>query len=242
MSKLADDLERLCCAETEGKFFDCVTDSITEIIAALREAERLRHNLNDVVETKRRTDERLKLTIKALQAVLDASNDPYEIAQRALRELSFPVPQAGLLWEDRMSEAQARFYDAELANVTGRLFDAQNKIARLRTALEETLVTMKHATVFLHTRERIHQDGFALWMDNIQAIETALGLSPSPSDGAIYAAVSMRGIRNAEIEEIDAIVREATKKAAEEAGAIPPSNRADVENTDASQSFRNTGK
>lgn len=36
MSKLADELERLCCAETEGKFFDCVTDNITEIISALR--------------------------------------------------------------------------------------------------------------------------------------------------------------------------------------------------------------
>jgi hypothetical protein len=33
---LADELERLCCAETEGKFFDLVTDSITEIIATLR--------------------------------------------------------------------------------------------------------------------------------------------------------------------------------------------------------------
>ena len=33
---LADQLKRLCCAETEGKFFDCVTDNIDEIISALR--------------------------------------------------------------------------------------------------------------------------------------------------------------------------------------------------------------
>jgi hypothetical protein len=35
-SKIADDLERLCCAETEGKFFDYVTDSIGDIIKGLR--------------------------------------------------------------------------------------------------------------------------------------------------------------------------------------------------------------
>jgi hypothetical protein len=35
---LADQLERLCCAETEGKFFDCVTDNIQTIIACLRAA------------------------------------------------------------------------------------------------------------------------------------------------------------------------------------------------------------
>jgi hypothetical protein len=33
---LADQLQRLCCAETEGKFFDCVTENIDTIIAALR--------------------------------------------------------------------------------------------------------------------------------------------------------------------------------------------------------------
>lgn len=33
---LADELETLCCAETEGKFFDCVTDNIGTIIRALR--------------------------------------------------------------------------------------------------------------------------------------------------------------------------------------------------------------
>lgn len=33
---LADKLERLCCAETEGQFFDCVTDNISEIITVLR--------------------------------------------------------------------------------------------------------------------------------------------------------------------------------------------------------------
>jgi len=35
-SKIASDLERLCCAETEGKFFDYVTENIQEIIAELR--------------------------------------------------------------------------------------------------------------------------------------------------------------------------------------------------------------
>lgn len=34
--KLADELEKLCCAETEGKFFNCVTDNIQTIISALR--------------------------------------------------------------------------------------------------------------------------------------------------------------------------------------------------------------
>ncbi len=38
MLELADELQRLCCAETEGKFFDCVTDNISKIISALRQA------------------------------------------------------------------------------------------------------------------------------------------------------------------------------------------------------------
>lgn len=33
---LSEKLNRLCCAETEGQFFDCVTDNIQEIIRALR--------------------------------------------------------------------------------------------------------------------------------------------------------------------------------------------------------------
>jgi hypothetical protein len=33
---LADELQRLCCAETEGKFFDRVTDNIDNILFALR--------------------------------------------------------------------------------------------------------------------------------------------------------------------------------------------------------------
>lgn len=37
---LADKLQRLCCAETESAFFDCVTDNIGTIIAALRAQER----------------------------------------------------------------------------------------------------------------------------------------------------------------------------------------------------------
>lgn len=48
--KIADDLERLCCAETEGKFFDYVTESIGEIIAALREGERLRELIQDCAD------------------------------------------------------------------------------------------------------------------------------------------------------------------------------------------------
>lgn len=47
MSKLADDLERLCCAETEGKFFDCVTDNIQTIVAALRSREICRRFIAD---------------------------------------------------------------------------------------------------------------------------------------------------------------------------------------------------
>lgn len=39
MLALADQLEKLCCAETEGKFFDCVTDNIQTIIASLRHFE-----------------------------------------------------------------------------------------------------------------------------------------------------------------------------------------------------------
>lgn len=35
---LADALQHLCCAETEGKFFDCVTDNIERILLALRNA------------------------------------------------------------------------------------------------------------------------------------------------------------------------------------------------------------
>ncbi len=38
---LADKLKRLCCAETEGQFFDCVTDSIDEILAGLRDSDRI---------------------------------------------------------------------------------------------------------------------------------------------------------------------------------------------------------
>lgn len=35
---LADALQHLCCAETEGEFFDCVTDNIGKILLALRNA------------------------------------------------------------------------------------------------------------------------------------------------------------------------------------------------------------
>jgi hypothetical protein len=39
MSDLADKLERLCCAETEKQFFDCVTDNVSTITSALRALE-----------------------------------------------------------------------------------------------------------------------------------------------------------------------------------------------------------
>lgn len=39
--ELADKLNELCCAETEGKFFDLVTDSVQTIIAALRSIDRI---------------------------------------------------------------------------------------------------------------------------------------------------------------------------------------------------------
>jgi hypothetical protein len=42
--KLADDLANLCCAETEGKFFDLVTDNIDNIIEALRIAASVSQN------------------------------------------------------------------------------------------------------------------------------------------------------------------------------------------------------
>lgn len=38
-SEIADELERLCCAETEGKFFDYVTESIGTICRLLRERD-----------------------------------------------------------------------------------------------------------------------------------------------------------------------------------------------------------
>ena len=39
MLELADKLQTLCCAETEGKFFDCVTDNIETILDALRSSQ-----------------------------------------------------------------------------------------------------------------------------------------------------------------------------------------------------------
>lgn len=46
-SRLADYLERLCCAETEGKFFDMVTESIEEILRGLRLAAQAKDASND---------------------------------------------------------------------------------------------------------------------------------------------------------------------------------------------------
>ena len=48
--QLADELKRLCCAETEGKFFDCVTDNIDTIITALRGRDVMVKALEDIAE------------------------------------------------------------------------------------------------------------------------------------------------------------------------------------------------
>lgn len=46
MSNLADELSRLCCAETEKGFFDLVTDRIETIIADIRRLDFLEKNTN----------------------------------------------------------------------------------------------------------------------------------------------------------------------------------------------------
>ena len=47
-SQLADDLQRLCCAKTESKFFDLVTDSIQQISEGLRFAASLQEKIFEV--------------------------------------------------------------------------------------------------------------------------------------------------------------------------------------------------
>ena len=37
-AELANKLERLCCAETEREFFNCVADNLPAIVTALRAA------------------------------------------------------------------------------------------------------------------------------------------------------------------------------------------------------------
>lgn len=46
-TEIADELQRLCCAETEGKFFDYVTESVGTICELLREHDLLRSRLLD---------------------------------------------------------------------------------------------------------------------------------------------------------------------------------------------------
>jgi hypothetical protein len=48
--KLADQLNRLCCAETEGKFFDCVAENIDKIISALRDRDAIIDECARIVE------------------------------------------------------------------------------------------------------------------------------------------------------------------------------------------------
>lgn len=39
--RIADELQRLCCAETEGEFFDFVTEAVSTICSLLRERDDL---------------------------------------------------------------------------------------------------------------------------------------------------------------------------------------------------------
>jgi hypothetical protein len=76
--ELADELERLCCAETEGKFFDCVTDNIGTIIAALRSAA-----APDVREAVIEAEiERLRGRLKQISAVCEDNLHSGQPAQR----------------------------------------------------------------------------------------------------------------------------------------------------------------
>lgn len=72
---LADDLEQLCCAETEGKFFDLVTDNIQTIIAALRvpaaDRERIARAICDNI-TAHCDDERCQTWIDGVDEAIDA--------------------------------------------------------------------------------------------------------------------------------------------------------------------------
>lgn len=47
-TEIADELQRLCCAETEGKFFDYVTESVGTICRLLRESDELRERLTAI--------------------------------------------------------------------------------------------------------------------------------------------------------------------------------------------------
>jgi hypothetical protein len=51
-TEIADELDRLCCAETEGAFFDYVTESVGTICRLLRESDELRAATTAILNTK----------------------------------------------------------------------------------------------------------------------------------------------------------------------------------------------
>ena len=81
MNKLADDLERLCCAETEGKFFDLVTDNIGEIIAALREVSTLRAQVAADIASLNRQAQILKANDERWEQVHDMVQQARELVR-----------------------------------------------------------------------------------------------------------------------------------------------------------------
>jgi hypothetical protein len=50
-TEIADELERLCCAETEGAFFDYVTEAVRTIQRHLRESDEMRAALTALLNT-----------------------------------------------------------------------------------------------------------------------------------------------------------------------------------------------
>lgn len=48
-TEIADELQRLCCAETEGAFFDYVTESVGTIQRHLRQNQELRAALQEAL-------------------------------------------------------------------------------------------------------------------------------------------------------------------------------------------------
>ena len=48
-TEIADDLQRLCCAETEGAFFDYVTEAVSTITTLLRQRDELLVELRSAV-------------------------------------------------------------------------------------------------------------------------------------------------------------------------------------------------
>ena len=87
-----------------------------------------------------------------------------------------------------MSETQARFYDAELANVTGRLFDALSEIerrgadivvkARLLTAQAKEISQLREALRKIAYREADGSPGPTL-TECVIIARAALAMSPS---------------------------------------------------------------